>query len=338
MTYKRLCLTTCIALFSSSWASADNLWMKNGDRMTGKISVLDSNTILLETDYSDPISIKFDKVKTLETDEPLIVRRKNHPEARSDSIRAGKDGQIIINTEGKPTSIALSEIDRLMKPKPILQNMTWTGNVDLALSLERAETDTNNLNIAAQATFVSGQWRHTVDGHYEREDDDDITNTDKWDFSHSSDRFLTDQWFWKGRLSIKTDMIEDLRHQRQAGTGPGYQFWDDELGKLSITGLMNRAVYEFEDGGKDAFYSASARWDYNRYFVGKKVELFASGELGRPLNDVADYILESELGLRYRINNWASFNVKYEKDTVEGTSDNNDLDTSQYTLGFGVVW
>ncbi len=312
--------------------------MKNGDHLTGKISVLEGSIILLETDYSDAVSIKLDKVKTLETEKPFIVTRKNHPEAQSDSIRAGKDGEIIVNTGGKPQAIAISEVDRLMKPKPILQDVTWTGHVDLALDMERAETDTDNLNLAAQATLVSGPWRHTVEGHYNREDDDNVTSTDNWDFSHSSDHFLTDKWFWKGRLGIKSDKIEDLRHQRKIGTGPGYQFWDDELGKFSVTGLMNRAVYEYEDGDKDAFYIASARWDYNRYLIGKKVELFASGEIGRPLPDVADYVLESELGMRYKINNWASFNLKYEKDTVEGTSNNNDLDTSKYTLGFGVLW
>ena len=67
------------------------------------------------------------------------------------------------------------------------------------------------------------------------------------------------------------------------GTGPGYQFWDDELGAFSLGSLLNRTDYEYRDGSKDNFYSVAMKWDYNRYLIGKKVEFFTNGEVGKPL-------------------------------------------------------
>ncbi len=78
------------------------------------------------------------------------------------------------------------------------------------------------------------------------------------------------------------------------------------------------------------------KWDYKRYLVGKTFELFSNGEIGKPLEDVADYSLDAAVGLRYRVTDWASLNMKAEKDLISGSD--SDLDETRYTLGFGVGW
>ena len=79
------------------------------------------------------------------------------------------------------------------------------------------------------------------------------------------------------------------------------------------------------------------KWDYNRFLVGKTVVFFTNGEVGRPIGSVADYSLDAEVGLRYKVTEWASLNLKAEKDIISGTSDS-DLDKTRYTAGFGVTW
>nr|BFE91014.1 hypothetical protein GCM10020185_15500 [Pseudomonas brassicacearum subsp. brassicacearum] len=123
-----------------------------------------------------------------------------------------------------------------------------------------------------------------------------MVSADNWRLEYSLDRFLTDKWFWQGRLNYKRDKVEDLARQRVVGTGPGYQFWDDELGAFSLGSLLNRTDYEYRDGGKDNFYSVAMKWDYNRYLIGKRVEFFTNGEVGKPLSDVADYAYDAEVG------------------------------------------
>ena len=81
------------------------------------------------------------------------------------------------------------------------------------------------------------------------------------------------------------------------------------------------------------------KWDYNRYLVGKTVSLFTNGELGKPLSGVADYSLDAEIGLRYKVTEWASLNLKAEKDLIgSGSGSGNDLNKTRYTAGFGVTW
>ena len=78
------------------------------------------------------------------------------------------------------------------------------------------------------------------------------------------------------------------------------------------------------------------KWDYNRYVVGKTVGVFSSGELDKPLANVADYTLDAEVGLRYKVTDWASLHMKAEKDLVSGAE--GELDETHYSLGFGVGW
>ncbi|MNT39306.1 hypothetical protein D3C72_1755370 [compost metagenome] len=70
--------------------------------------------------------------------------------------------------------------------------------------------------------------------------------------------------------------------------------------------------------------------------MGKTVELFTTGEIGRPLDNTADYALDAEVGLRYKLTDWASLNMMAEKDQVSGAD--GEIDETRYTVGFGVGW
>uniref|UniRef100_UPI000F035719 DUF481 domain-containing protein n=1 Tax=Pseudomonas viridiflava TaxID=33069 RepID=UPI000F035719 len=56
-----------------------------------------------------------------------------------------------------------------------------------------------------------------------------------------------------------------------------------------------------------------------------------------PSSGVADYSLDVEAGLRYKVTEWASLNLKAEKDVISGSS-SGDVGKTRYTAGFGVAW
>jgi hypothetical protein len=329
----------CVAVTCTmSSAFADTVWLKNGDRITGTIKVFDGGKLMVDTAYGGSIPVDMKQVKTLETTQPLLVRQDEYDSEIAKALKPADEGKVILANGDAPQTVELASIQQLMKPKPLVQDLSWKGNIDAALDFKRAETDTDDYNLAFKTTARHGRWRHIADGEYNREAQDGSVDTDNWNLEYSLDRFITDQWFWQGRLNYKRDKIEDLQRQRTLGTGPGYQFWDNELGSFSLGSLLNRTDYEFADGKKENFYSVAMKWDYDRYLIGKTVQLFSTGELGRPLSNVADYSLDADIGLRYKVTEWASLNLKYEKEIVTGTASGNNLDSSRYTAGFGVAW
>ncbi|MCO6058115.1 DUF481 domain-containing protein [Pseudomonas sp. MOB-449] len=327
----------CVALAAASSATfADTVWLKNGDRLTGTIRVFDGGKLVLETDYGGTIPLDWKKVATLESDRELLIKQGELDGERAKSLQRAEAGKVILANGEAPKEVELASIEQIMKPKPLVEDLTWTGNVDLSLDYKRAEKDTDDYDVDFKTKARHGRWRHNASGEYNREFTDDVKTTENWETEYALDRFITDKFFWQGRGEYKRDKIEDLERQRTLGTGPGYQFWDDELGAFSLAGLVNRSDYQFSNGEQENFYSLSTKWDYNRYLVGKTVEFFTTGEVGRPLDNTADYSLDAEMGLRYKLTDWASLNMKAEKDMVSGSE--GELDETRYTVGFGVGW
>jgi len=328
----------CLVVASASTPLlADTVWLKNGDRLSGKIKVFDGGTLLIQTEYAGAIAIDWKQVKTLESDRELLVKQDAYTGEKAKSLLAAQEGKVMLVNGEAPRTVELASIQQIMKPRPVVEDVLWKGHVDIALDYQRAEKDTDDYDLGFKTTARHGAWRHHAEGEYNRELQNDAVTTDNWRAEYALDRFITDQWFWQGRLNYKRDKVEELSRQRTAGSGPGYQFWDDELGAFSLGTLLNRTDYEYKAGGKDNFYSLAMKWDYNRYLIGKRVEFFTTGEFGKPLSDVANYALDSELGLRYKVTDWASLNLKAEKDIISGTHDR-DLNKTRYTAGFGVTW
>jgi len=318
---------------------ADTVWLKNGDRLSGKIKVFDGGKLLIQTEYAGAVPIDWKQVKTLESDQELLVKQDAWTGEKAKSLQAAEDGSVTLVNGEAPKTVALASIQQLIKPKPLVEDMVWKGNVDVAMDYKRADKDTDDYDLDFKTTARHGAWRHHAEGEYNREFQNDVVTTDNWTAEYALDYFISDKWYWQGRLTYNRARVEDISRQRTVGTGPGYQFWDDELGAFSLGSLLNRTDYEYSDGKKDNFYSLAMKWDYNRYLMGKTVSFFTNGELGKSLEGESDYSLDSEIGLRYKVTEWASLNLKAEKDLIGSSSgSDNALNKTRYTVGFGVVW
>jgi len=78
------------------------------------------------------------------------------------------------------------------------------------------------------------------------------------------------------------------------------------------------------------------KWDYNRYLYGQTIQFFTTGELGRPLDNTANFTFDGDVGLRYKVTNWASLNLKASKELTSGAEGN--VNQTEYTAGVGVSW
>ena len=79
-----------VALLSGLFSfavQADTVWLKNGDRLTGQIILLDSGKLLLKTDYAGTITLNIHKVATLKSEQPLLVKRDKFTSESSLALR-----------------------------------------------------------------------------------------------------------------------------------------------------------------------------------------------------------------------------------------------------------
>ena len=142
---------------------ADQLTLKNGDRLSGTIvkSDDDAKTLLIKTDLAGDVTVKWDAITTIVSSQPL------HIMLSDGRVIVGRvsttDGILEIATDGGTVPAAhdavkairdnatQAEIDRLQHPR--LRDY-WSGLFDLGLSLTEGNSSTAALTIAGKASRV----------------------------------------------------------------------------------------------------------------------------------------------------------------------------------------
>ncbi|PFG25137.1 uncharacterized protein DUF481 [Pseudomonas lurida] len=325
------------ALVPAASSYADTVWLDNGDRLSGKIILFDGSKLLIQTVYAGAIPINWKQVKTLESDTGLLVEQDTYTGGKISSLKAADAGKVTLVQGQTPQTVELKNIHQIMKPVSMAHELSWKGNVDVALDYKREERDSDKYDIDYNVTVRDGMWRHGLKGEYNREVKARTPATNNWGITYALDHFLTQQWFWQGRLFYQQDKVDDPTRQIAFGTGPGYQFWEDELGALSLKTLLVKVDYRLKNNDKGQDNFAAIGTDYNLYLIGKRIELFANGEIRKQFAGDGGYLLFSETGLRYKLTDWGALNIKADH-TFFNSANQESFAKTRYTAGFGVSW
>lgn len=314
--------------------SADTVWLNNGDRLSGEIILLDGGKLALRTRYAGQVLIDWKDIDTLRSEKPLLIRRHGLDSEHSNQLEAAGKGMVRVVSDHTQT-VSLASITRLIPPRSLLEDRVWEGNLDAKLDLERNKDKTDEWKVKGSTRIEHGRWRHVLTGELERETKNGKQVDDNWQLEYDLDRFITDQWFWRTGIEQQEDEYAQVSRQRIVGTGPGYSFWDNELGRFELISQYNRVRFETTQADLE-FDTYSLAWDYKRLLWGTRVEFYSKAEWQLPLIKEIDYALDSETGLRYRLNEWARLSLLYELDQVRGLGQN--ISQRRYMLGIGVGW
>jgi putative salt-induced outer membrane protein YdiY len=154
---KNVLFLAVLCLTLNAIALADELKMKNGDRLTGTIVKADAKTLTLKTDYAGVITVSTDAIVEVISKEPLYV-------ALSDGKTlvgkiATSDGKYEVETKdaGKASG-EMSAVQAIRSPAEQTayertQNPSWfdlwNGGLDFGYSLTTGNTRTNTLALGA---------------------------------------------------------------------------------------------------------------------------------------------------------------------------------------------
>lgn len=331
-------------LLLAAASQADTVWLDNGDRLTGTITSLDGGILLVQSPYADDIRVKFEHVKALQSDTELVVRDATlEHDYRAKLVRADKDSVVLNGVERTDdgdhpvnADVPLKALKSVTRPTALTGEGAITGKLNLGLNRTASSTNSEDYAADLQAQARYGLWRHEFDAGYHRSKDDNSVGTDNYGMDYTLDRFLSEKAFWQARVLDRRDWVADVSRQTAYGTGPGYQFWDDALGAFSLSGLLGRVNYGYDDGTSQSSYSTSLRWDYTRYLSGKEFELYTKGELLRPLGGAANISVNGEAGVQYNLNHWLSLYLKYARNQVSGGRQS--INESIYSTGVGLNW
>jgi putative salt-induced outer membrane protein YdiY len=343
----RMMLTVMVAVSGVS-ASADQIVMKNGDRLTGKLITKENGTLKFETPYAGVIDIKWDTVESVVLDEPVRVMLENEDVRKASAIeRDGGKVRLRLDPDME-SDLAVEELEEqevaVVKPEPWRLGEAWkfSGRANFGFEYERGNTDTDEFDFDGEITIERAKTRFHAFGTVERDvsndNEKDRTTKQKWSLFGKADQFVTKKRYWDWGVFAQADDKAELTLRAATGPAAGYQFFQSEKMNLSVDAGPAR-VWEKYQSEEDEQYWA-LRWgvNFDRQLFDNLAQVFHRqiGLAGLTEHDKA-YIL-SRTGVRFPIYAGFTATAQAELEWDNDPPGNVDKLDSTYTFLLGYEW
>jgi hypothetical protein len=251
------------------------------------------------------------------------------------SIEPAKSGHATVRDGHSSSTVALADMHSLMPSRALVYNLKLEDNFDAKLDVHHDSNQSEEWRFKGEARAEHDGWRHVLRGQMLNKTKDGERTEDSWELAYDLDRFLTQNWFIRSTAAQNEDEFSIFYRQRAVGMGPGYRFWDNELGRFDLITQFTR--YQLSAEGQSLDFNAyTLAWDYKRMFISSRFELYSKAQTQIPQIDLIDYIFDSEFGIRYLLNDWARLSLLYELDQTRAGGITS---TGQhYLVGVGVSW
>ena len=245
-------------------ANADELVMKNGSRVIGKLISAESGLVVFDTPFAGEISVKTSNIDVIRTDETVTVQMADGQVYRDEQITATEDTLTIQRSGQAPRSYDIDEIALVNPPAWKLgEGYNFTGRTSASLAAERGNADTEDVTADYELTWRSLRDRYDTRGYLERgvANGEDVSNS--WQLRNKYDRFTQEDgdYYWGAKLRLEFDEFADLDLRTVVGPHFGKQFFSSKRLTLSAeTGPVY--VDEQFDVAEDNNYWGM-NWDIN---------------------------------------------------------------------------
>jgi len=294
MRLRRLFPLVVAAALHAIPCAADQVQLKNGDRLTGTVTTLDAGTLAVKTAHGD-LKIAWPEVTALTIDEPILVKTADGQETRHNG------GVIDI-----ATTVGLA------RPEPPL---TWTGGANAGFLATGGNTDVNTLRLDADAVARASANRYTFNAIVNRSEDTGRETARNASFTGRYDRFINKRLYFNANSIFTNDRFKDLDLRTALGAGVGYQVLETAMAKLNVEGGLGWVNENFGEAIDDSYTALreGARLDvllvtdrvtlfhqHDGYFgVTGDDNLFFKMQNGVRLSLVAGFVTTAQIDLDY---------------------------------------
>ncbi len=302
-----------LVIFIAGNCLADEVRLKNGDRLTGQVIRMQQGKLILKTGYAGEIGIVWQEVAGLETDRPMKVMLKDDT-AMEGTAKATETGSIKLHSSTLETSAVIRLDDvKAINPEPV-KTVKITARANVNITNQRGNTSSDNYDLQGEFTARTAKNRYVVGGELNKEDSEGTTISQNWLVHGDYSRFLNKKWYLFTNTLFEHDEFNDLKLRSTLGAGAGYQIFETPLVNLSISaGLaeVNESFYVAEDNT----YSAG-QWsvNYDQYFFDKFVQLFHRNNGYVSLENASNWFLKTRTGLRFPVYKGFGVTLQYNYD------------------------
>ena len=250
-------------------AAADEVLLKNGDRLTGTIKTVIQGKLTIKTPHSGDVVVDLKQVDRFTTEGDHRVTLDNGQEIRG---KLGwKDGRLTVRTDPQPQELEPARFKAVNEPP-----RQWHGTLGIALRATDGNTHTTSALGTAEFSRKTDRDESIVKGIYRYADrSGDLSERNVYGLGKYSYR-LTERFYAFASVEFLSDEFKDLQLQTIAALGLGAELikepWVDLAVEAGLAFVQNEYTEEKDDdnhyGGR---VSAKGRLDLPMGFQLKDV-------------------------------------------------------------------
>lgn len=336
MYHSALTLTALLCVFPLL-LPADQVNLKNGDRITGSILTSDDKVITLKTVYAGEIKINRSEIATLSSDAELFVTRKDEKPAKAKLAQTEPTAFVSVRDEASQRAWE-REQERLNNPR---LNDFWTGFVSLALANASGNAKTTTVATAASATRMAGKNKMSLyfNQVYATQSTTEPAGqtANRISGGYRIDRGWSPKLFVFGTTDFDYDKFLSLDLRSVLGGGLGYHAWKSANGffDAGAGGVWNREKFSsglVRNSSELLLYEEFGYVILNRLKLNEKVSFYPN------LSNTGEYRLNFDFNGSLPLYKWLEWNFgvnnRYLSDPPTGRKSNDILTTTGIRFSF----
>jgi putative salt-induced outer membrane protein YdiY len=231
---------------------ADQVVLKNGDRLTGSITKSDDKTLSIKTEFAGDVTIQWPAIQEISSTEPLHVALSSGKTVVGPVTTA--DGNLAVTTSASGTvkvpkddvTALRNDTEQTAYEKSLHPSLLqgWAGGANVGFSLTRGNSQTKNLALAFTAdrktrTDDISLYANTVYAANDAPGAVPRTTASADQGGARYSRNLGPRLFVYGSADFQTDALQDLNLRSVLGGGLGFHAINRDRTTLDFLGGLN---------------------------------------------------------------------------------------------------
>jgi putative salt-induced outer membrane protein len=326
---------------------ADQVTLKNGDRISGNIIKYDGKNLIVKSEQSGDVTIPWENVTGLTSTTVLHVTLKdgqrvvgivttdgaNFTVATKDTgrVTAARESVQFIRSEAEQTAYD-TEIDRYKNPRLI---DLWTGTFDLGFTQTAGNTETETFTLGANAVRATSRDKITVSYlqiySSSNASGTDLTTANAKRGGIAYNLNVAPKMFVFGLVDLENDQFQSLNLRFAPAGGVGYHVVKtaNTTFDLSLGASLDK---EFFTGGVDHSYAEVLIGEELTHKFSKTISMHELLVCFPNVSSVGNYRMNFDISAAAAIKKWMAFQIsasdRYLSDPLPGRKTNDILFTT----------
>lgn len=253
--YKKVLLFVCCSVC----LYAEQVTLKNGDRLTGSITSLNDKKLTLKTDYAGTVTLDWSAVSQISSTTPLAITLTDKRTISGTVTTA--DNRLVVETSSGTQEVPFSDVsairstsDEAAYEKSLHPGMFegWAGGGNLGIALARGNADTTNLSLGFNAARPTPNDKLSIAASslYATNTTNGVSTTSADTFAASLryDHNLTKRIFAFGLMAGSYDHAQALDERLNPSAGLGLHLIASKMTTLDLLGGIGYTHERYSTG------------------------------------------------------------------------------------------